>query len=415
MALWLLCAALFVGPSGKFFFPVEIGSLKLFMLASIAAFFAILYKGVDRRRFYLISGVMFFYAFFIFLSLAANPTGSSSESLRTNSLLRSIIHLGVFSGFVLMGISLSDMRPRQKFRVVNFAIKGYVVVTCLGFVLYFLTVAGVVPRSFYVRFVILDQQAYGFIRFSPGTYGNEWGILASFFSGLLIVVAIKSVESRHLNIANLKLTTLFILLSILGLTMATTRTAFGTFILSIPIIFYYAKSPKLIGLVIFASVPIIAVIWYFVGDILLNVFNAGVRNLGADSKSVAGRLDGVAEAYALMVDNLAFGVGFQNEQITGIHNLYMQYFSGIGFIQAALIFTFGPLFVYFLRPEVRDFDMLSNERPYLDILRFACVSALLHVAIFGLTNHNQNHFLTFLMIFLFIVTPRKHAILRLEA
>lgn len=247
IALWFLCLVLFIGPSGKFFFPVEIGSLKLFMLFSIAALFFLLHQGLNKQKFFYVSGILFVYALFIFMSLLANPSASAAESLRSNSFVRSLIHLGVFFGFCLMAISLYSLRPSEKFKIIRWAINGYVVVTILGLVLYIATVVGIVPRSVYVKFVTLDQQAYGFVRFSPGTYANEWGILASFFSGLLIIVAAKAIENKRLEVVNPKLVVVLIILSMLGLVLATTRTAFGAFFLSIPLIMYYAKSPKLIA------------------------------------------------------------------------------------------------------------------------------------------------------------------------
>jgi O-antigen ligase len=291
-------------------------------------------------------------------------------------------------------IALNSSTEYRWFIIKN-VVNGFTVTLIIGFLVYIAVIMGVLPMQLYENMNVITQMGYGFLRFSPGSYPNEFGIMSAYFCILAVYLII-----CNNTVFNKKYLYFVFFLSFAGMVLSTTRAAYLSFAISFIYLFISFKLNHKIKFVIFsiliAVVSIMLIpdtVFQYASGVLEKGYNSALSSAG----SVEDRYIAWKEAWNLFQGNLFFGVGFENPQISMAHNTYLQFLFGFGVIGIIFLSIICFMIVYIFKKQ---YETISNkcDAPY----RNMAFIGLIHVLSFALTNHNQNHFLTWFTVFLFL-------------
>lgn len=320
-----------------------------------------------------------------------------------NPIARLFIHLVLAFSFLLASNSIAK-ENKYKFLLIEYALIGFVLTNLLGITLWVLYYLHVVSLKFYSLFNVLTQFGYGVLRLSPGSYPNEYGTLASYFSCVLLIYLF-SKEYNYFKYSFMKNKFILIFLfvfSIVGMLLATTRSAYITFAISIIIIFSFFNKKYFLKFSLVVVVCLL-IVYLFSPNIILSAvkilkigYFAAVNGTG----SISDRYVSWSSGWNLFKDCPFIGVGFENQKISMLHNTYLQFLFGLGIILFTLVFLIYQLLFSLISRKMA--CVMNNYSEYVYVL--ISIVGIIHVAIFATNNHNQNHFLTWLVIFIFITS-----------
>lgn len=247
-----------------------------------------------------------------------------------------------------------------------------------------------VPLEILERFSILTQFGYGILRFSPGSYPNEFGIVCSFIlSCLFSALSFARGEKNFLPKMLKRFSYLYIFLAFGALILTTTRSAYLSFFFCF---FWLAKRliPRFF-LLFCTSLAIIWAIWDLSLYAILRMSLEHKMNEG----SLGERYFVWKEAFSIFQDAPFFGSGFG--AFSQLHNVYL-----------ALLFELGVLGIFVLALSLFGIWICHRERPSWEIMskeaafvRQVKNIGLVHVLWFAASNHNLNHHLTWFVFFLY--------------
>jgi hypothetical protein len=332
-----------------------------------------------------------FWAFFFNLS--------SDLELSSNPFLRFIIIFILFLSFYFIFYNfISNNHPIKLYYLYKLSLFGFLTVFILGLIVYIPTVIGLIPIEFWKKFVTVYQIAYGYLRFSPGTYPNEFGVLSSFFSIVSIMFFI--IEKKYKYI-------ILLLIFLMGIALASTRISYVTFGMSILIIFvFYFRNINFIFIFFLSFILSILLLIFLDNYFNFNFYNVLMTGINSIS-SLEGYTKGSSairlESYAIATDKFLkspyLGLGFESPHVAMMHNLILQLFYGYGLFFSAIMVITIILFVIMVRSKTikNQFSILlridNKLHKYFKVMIWVL---FIHVFLFGLTNHNQAHFLTWL-------------------
>ncbi|GAB2795303.1 hypothetical protein GCM10027040_22140 [Halomonas shantousis] len=277
-------------------------------------------------------------------------------------------------------------------KIIEASFWGFCLVFLLGGALYFLYTSGVIGRDIYTRFVTLDQQAYGYVRLSPGTYPNEFGIICSFYAIYALCRYGKTYKLYNLALA---------LLFVCGVFLASTRAAYVTLAFGLlAITFLYPKRIVRIQYLIVIStfLPLVLIALSYISFNVIEVVTVGFDSLVNGSGSSQIRENDWKEAIDDLMQNISFGVGFESPYASTLHNVPLQLLYGFGAVPIAVVALL--LFAFYYAQRAKGADIVFNnafDAKYMGLLRLVLAA---HVFLFALTNHNQTHFFTWALFFL---------------
>ncbi|MEC9358092.1 MAG: O-antigen ligase family protein [Pseudomonadota bacterium] len=323
-----------------------------------------------------------------------------------------IVRVGLFTSMLLFALALGSYLWRNEPRSAESAIAervlglrlvllGYVITLAAGYVFFVGYYLGVLSVEFIDKFQVLTQFGYGLLRFSPGSYPNEYGIVSSFMLSiwtLLIMQRIPLKQARSkLSLPMALLGPLYIL-TLAALFLTTTRAAYVAYVAALAYLVLRGgtAATKLKRVSIAAVAALVLVIGAQSYYDVLGLIEQGIRAFSDPNASAASRFVAWRYAWLQFCDSPLVGTGFGSQH--GIHNTYLQFFFELGVLGSVLIGIAGLLLLgrYAQRPR-RSGDQDSED---LSVLRVAKNLALLHVLWFAMSNHNLNHFLTWLCVLL---------------
>ncbi len=391
----------FLAPTGTFFLAfAKTGSFRLFyILCLIYIIYSFLYRRKTYSKNLLIMGFVMFFATLFSVFWAFFFDFPSDLKLSLNPFLRFNIILILFLSFYFMFHDfISNNHPVKLYDLYKLSLFGFLTVFILGLMVYIPTLIGLISIEFWKKFVTIAQTAYGYLRFSPGTYPNEFGVLSSFFSIVSIMFFI--IEKKYKYI-------IFLLIFLMGMALASTRISYVTFSVSILIVYVFYFRSKNLLLIFFTS--LISIILLLI--ILDSYFNYNFHNVlmtGINSiSSLEGYTQGSSairlEYYEIATDKFLkspyLGLGFESPHLAMMHNLILQLLYGYGLFLSVVMVVIITLFVRIVRSKTikNQFSILlridSKLHKYFKVITWVL---FIHVFLFGLTNHNQAHFLTWL-------------------
>lgn len=397
----------FLGPLGNLIpLPGAPASVRFFYLMLPPGILIYLWKGVRRRTFnhllILVPVLAYMLCSAVYAQVRYSDEYGGSEE---NPVVRFALFIVLLLFTMCAGDETLSFSLHQKLRVLGAFISGYLVSLVIGYVFFIGFYAHLFTLDFISRFEILVQWGFGLLRFSPGSYPNEYGVVSSF---ALSVLTLLLVYRRQLigsdpifrRISSTPLLLLSFLLTLGALFLATTRAAYVSYILSVLYIGLSQggfKKPVtfLARTAIAAFVLLLCVQPFFDVESVL----AGGYHAFFDQTSFAsGRLGDWDIALGLYLRQPYLGFGFGTMDM--MHNVYLQMLFGLGIVGFSLLV----LTTVILMVRGRGLRLFPLRAPDLSaaqlLLKRTSTIALVHVFWFALSNHNLNHFLTWLAVLL---------------
>jgi O-antigen ligase len=308
-------------------------------------------------------------------------------------LFRSILLL--FQFLFAIGASFTIQTEEETLDLVTLYLQGFFLSLTIGYLGYLGYCFHLLPLQFLEFFSVLTQMGYGLLRFSPGSYPNEYGILCSFALSLLTWKLLNN--SLWLKIPKKKLLFLLFITGV-ALLLTTTRAAYCSYALALMYLAWKEGRIKQVLYLACSLFSIIFLILFFLGINMFRIFTIGFSLTNLEAGSAHERILIWLKGTDMFRENFFWGTGFASQP--HLHNLYFQLLFELGV--CGLIILIGSILLYFLGRGYFVFSKkMKNEK-----LHTIVILGLLHVLWFAATNHNLNHHLTWFIIFLGLALTR---------
>ncbi|QJP10954.1 O-antigen ligase family protein [Pseudomonas multiresinivorans] len=386
----ILRTTFFLGPTGIFFAPLPgIGSLRAFYFSTALINILCLFRTSKR------SLPHFTLLFFIFILLF----GSASYSLigitddipiHANPAIRVLVICNLAFGFYNISqwiISSESTDITEK--LLRDSFKGFCAVFFLGLVIYIGYITNKIPYSTYSLFTTLDQSAYGYSRFSPGTYPNEFGIICSFYAIYALSITLNKNNPFYLILS---------VIFIAGVFLTSTRAAYITLLLSYIYLTFSSKSPSrklLLAILPAILTPIVTQTLSYLSFDVMAVITTGYESAAKGTGSSNVRLEDWNTAIDDLLEHLFWGVGIESPKAYSLHNLPLQILYGLGIAGTLILSIATAAFIHINLKITWNIRKCTKEIQKLTTTTRTIL--LIHVVVFGLTNHNQAHFFTWML------------------
>ncbi|OGN55977.1 MAG: hypothetical protein A3D96_03270 [Chlamydiae bacterium RIFCSPHIGHO2_12_FULL_44_59] len=276
----------------------------------------------------------------------------------------------------------------------------------VGYFFFFGYYLKIISLAQIARCSILVQFGWGLLRFSPGSYPNEYGIVSSFVLSFMLLIYFAQKEAQF----GLSKKMLYILFSLtfLAFLLTTTRAAYLSFATSL---LYIAIKEKKRLKRLLRFFLLITAIFGALSYFEINMFT--ILRTGFSQKIHQGSFGERYFMWQTALERLQghefLGVGFTS--LTNIHDVYIQLLLELGFIGSLLLF--GGLFLSAIETffSLKKMNPLEEEHRFFTKVR---VVGLINVLSFAFTNHNLNHHMTWFIVLLNLAALREaHAALEL--
>ncbi|MCP5505462.1 MAG: O-antigen ligase family protein [Chlamydiales bacterium] len=273
----------------------------------------------------------------------------------------------------------------EKERLIKLYLGGYFLSLLVGYLFFLGYYTQFLSIELIQRFSIETQTEWGLLRFSPGTYPNEYGNISSFaLSTLLIFFARK----RRF------LTLMLIIFTFVAFLLTTTRAAYLSFLVCLMYLSFQSREIRklmtffsLIGLLILLLLKLYSIDF-------LQIFIGGIKAINFYEGSVGMRVAAWVKGFLDLNEHLILGNGFGSDIYA--HNIYLELLFELGLIGVMVLVV---TFIYSLSSYSFSLKFFWKERKSL--MGMITVVGLIHVFMFALTNHNLHHHLTFFSFLLF--------------
>ena len=380
-----------LGPLGNIltphFFPSSFRTYY-FLLPFFPVFF------VDGKERFAKIGIIFL-PFFLYCFVSALNIEIFGNPNEPYPVLRFFLLLCQF--FFILG-AVSCLRKEEELtQIIKTYINFYSISLAIGWLFFIGFYLGVIPFSFIARFSVLAQFGWGMLRFSPGSYPNEYGIVSSFVLSILTLIYLDK-KNSPLKFSNKWFPILFIA-TYLAFLLATTRAAYLSYFACL--VYLIWKSGSFVKQ--FTKLCLTVIISFgLLSTLNLNMFD--ILSSGFSQKINEGSL---GERYLIWIESInkakehpILGIGFGG--LTNIHNVYLQLLFELGFIGSIILAV--SLFVSLIESFFRyKRPILDNSSLFIGKIKMV---GLINVLFFAASNHNLNHHLTWLVFFLCLVTLR---------
>ncbi len=299
----------------------------------------------------------------------------------------------LFNLCFVVAASLGPNTLEETVSLLNLYLKSFFVSLGIGYFFYLGFYSGFLSFPLLERFSVLTQFGYGLLRFSPGSYPNEYGTLASFVLSILTLHLVKPCYGLYLK----KKQTLFLFaLTFIALLLTTTRSAFIGYLFSLFYICFTIK--RFLKILKWLAVSIVSVFILFkcFGINFFQILISGFSFASFQDGSAAERLLHWHETFENFKLDPYFGTGFAS--LTNLHNVYLQLLFEMGIF--GLLILLGT-FILWVSHFSFSFLKKCND-PHQFFFRSFRALGLIQILWFAISNHNLNHHLTWFILFLFI-------------
>lgn len=380
----LMFAFVALGPIGNMLTPHFLPDsfrAYYFLLPLFPFFFAVAYGRAVKV------GIIFLPLLTYCLISACNVefVGASNEPF---PLFRYCLLFCQFS-FIIGAASFLENRE-QIYRLIKTYLNFYFVSLAIGWFFFIGYYLKVVSLGLITRFSVLTQFGWGILRFSPGSYPNEYGIVSSFALSLLTLIYLEK-KNSPVQFPKFRFLILFIA-TFLAFLLATTRAAYLSYLVC-ALYLIWTSGAFIKNLVKLAC--------FFTGCLGLLAFKLNmfkILNSGFSQKMDQGSL---GERYFAWInatqragEHPLLGVGFGS--LTNIHNVYLQLLFELGIVGSVVFF--GCLVVFVVETFFRyGYSAIDQSSRFLHKVKML---GLINVLSFAASNHNLNHHLTWFTFFL---------------
>ncbi len=380
----LLKAFVALGPLGNLLTPqIFSHSFRTYYLILLA--FPLFYIPLQKRllKIIVISAPLFIYCFFS--ALFINQNEQADFPIFRCFLL-------YFQFLFVFGVSTTLTDDKDGITILKLYIKFFFASIIIGYIMYLGFYLHFLPAQLLEHFSVISQHGYGFLRFSPGSYPNEYGMVSSFVLSILTWSLMESAVKLFSKLVLIP----FYLLTFGALLLTTTRTAYISYFFIL--CFMAWKKRCLIKTMAFVAgiFATLATILNICGISILNVFAVGFALENYDNGSLNERFAAWSKGLESFQDNPLWGGGFASA--INIHNLYLQVLFELGI--GGIITILGAFLFSFLEKGYIRLNRTASQTNEQRFLHMIAISGIVHVLLFATTNHNLNHHLTWIVIFL---------------
>jgi hypothetical protein len=276
------------------------------------------------------------------------------------------------------------LRDRDdKERLIRLYLMGFFISLVVGYIFYIGYYSGKISFATIHRYSVEAQMGWGLLRFSPGTYPNEYGNVSSFALSLLLLLYVKN---RRF------LTLVFAGLTFLAFLLTTTRAAYLSFSVTLLYLFVTSKEiRKMVAKIALLGSAILFILKAYSID-FFKIFVAGVKTISFTYGSTGVRFAEWIKGFEDLNKSLFLGNGFGSNILA--HNVYLELLFEVGLIGSLLLI--GTLIYYFGEHGHRIKKLTLHLADHQ-----ATAVGLIHVVLFAATNHNMHHHLTWFVFLLF--------------
>ena len=321
------------------------------------------------------------------VSLLVYMAYSENDGVAENPLVRFflLVLLFLFSLYVSSGNNdIGKIRNSIKIYV-----KGYTMSLIAGYAIFVGFYVNIISFDTLKYIEVLPQMGYGLLRFSPGSYANEYGNVSSFVLSIITYCFIFKVY----YFSKMKLILLYFF-TFIALILTTTRAAYISYCVCFLFLLVRRNMQgnsfcgfKILLMIIATGWISLLVVQNYVYD-MVSVFSTGYDAFVNNEGSSAERIYTWEKAVDVFLnENYLFGLGFGT--LGYLHNIYFQLLFELGLFGVILIIAptvfLKVLFVKFV--DSKEINIIVGL-------------GWIHVLMFGLSNHNLNHHLTWFVIIL---------------
>lgn len=273
----------------------------------------------------------------------------------------------------------------EKEKLIKLYLMGYFLSLAIGYLLFFGYYTHTITLETIERFSIEAQIGWNFLRFSPGTYPNEYGNISSFALSILLVFFARKRKF---------LTLIMITLTFIAFLLTTTRAAYLSFIISL--IYLSFQSREVRRLMTFFSIIgiiILSVLRMYSFD-FMKIFIGGIKAISFSGGSVGIRAAAWLKGFFDLNQHLFFGNGFGSDIYA--HNIYLELLFELGLIGSLILSVTVTFYLASYNAGLKHF-----WREKKTFMGMTTMISLIHTFLFALTNHNLHHHLTLFSFLLF--------------
>ncbi len=298
--------------------------------------------------------------------------------------------------FFLVGAASALKEKGDVIQALRIYLKFFFVSLAVGYIFFFGYYAHIIPIELIQRFCVLAQFGFNLLRFSPGSYPNEYGIVSSFALCLISLIYLDK-KGPEFNLSNKGLLFFFIA-TLIAFLLTTTRAAYlSYFVCTIYLTWKSGKFFKMLFRLSIFFVVFFFILLFFKLD-MFDILSAGFSQK-IDEGSLGDRYFMWLEAVERAEGNTFLGVGFGS--LTNIHNVYLQLAFELGIVGSLLLLA--SLLFMVLETYCRYKKFGAGYDPFLKKVQMV---GLINVLSFAASNHNLNHHLTWFVFFLCMAALR---------
>jgi O-antigen ligase len=420
---FLIRAFCFLGPIGCLIpVPGTPHSFRFYYLVLPIGIGVFLRNGIKARTFSVfrvLLPVLVYMAMSAVVSFLSGAGTSSAEE--ENPLIRVGLFITLLLFILLAGERVSTQSRgeptiemlRERSLLLRLMLIGYAVSLVAGYVIFVGYVQGKLSFEQVSKVEVLAQEGYGLLRFAPGSYPNEYGIVSSFVLSVLTLLILRR-RALHGSASFLPLRRRWLfpmyLTTLIALFLATTRAAYIAYVVCLLYLIMLdgnaaAKLRRAAVLVVVFVVVLVAAQYFY--DIL-GILNTAYVSLSDKDASAYERVIAWNRAWVEFGDSPLLGTGFGSQD--SIHNIYLQMLFELGVLGFVLLFASIALLLAGFRGRLISSYPVRYRLDWLALGRIK-VLGIFHVLWFGMSNHNLNHFLTwFVVLLIYMASPPKNKV-----
>ncbi|NGX50526.1 MAG: hypothetical protein K1060chlam2_00372 [Chlamydiae bacterium] len=321
-----------------------------------------------------------FIPFLFYILISAYFTENKQVGSDAHPLFRAGLLISQY--LFILGAAFT-LRSEEKKPILILYLTGFLLSLLVGYLLYIGYYIGAISFESISRLSVEAQIGSGILRFSPGSYPNEYGIVASFVLTILILIL---AERKKFS---LSLYT-FSVLTFIALLLTSTRAAYYSFIISSIYLCFISQGIRRfsIKLLCIGAIAIMILKYYSFDIIQLTI--EGIKSISFTSGTTGIRVTEWIKGFNELGNSPFFGTGFGANIST--HNVYLELLYELGVVGILLLLV---SLVYYLSQN--HFSIFKSRSRFSQIT----IIGLIQLSLFALTNHNMNHHLTWLTFLFF--------------
>ncbi|WP_194847339.1 O-antigen ligase family protein [Candidatus Neptunochlamydia vexilliferae] len=364
---FLIYCFVFFGPLGTLltpsFMPYAFRFYHFFLLLTPLLFFRL---KTDQWK-----TVLTFVPFLAYCLISAYFTHNKEVDRDAYPLFRAFLFV---SQCLFMFGAAFCLEEKARGRLIRLYLAGFLISLIMGYTFYLGYYSGKISFATLQKYSVETQMGWGLLRFSPGTYPNEYGNVSSFVLAILLIAFAK--KPRFLLFV-------FASLTFIALLLTTTRAAYLSFLVTVIYLCMTSRSARKVVIQFSVVCLLFLFILKYYSIDFFTIFINGVKAISLNYGSTGVRFTEWIKGAVELNGNVFFGNGFGANILT--HNIYLELLYELGIVGIVVLVV--TLVYFFSQTRLRRLSPIT-------------IVGLIHVFLFAGSNHNMHHHLTWFTLLL---------------